>query len=318
MKPVRHDPGGLPSWDSYPERSTPLMINLLVNATLLLGRPITRLVLWPIVFYFYCTGRDARRASKDYLGRVLGRRPRVADILRHFYTFAVVSIDRVYLLREDGAQLQIDAQVPEDALRAIKSSRGSLLLVAHFGSFEALRIKGMRRDEAPISIVLDRQVGRMAMGLLEKLNPTLAGRIIDASRRGPELVLDIKRALEAGNIVGMMADRARADERALVVRLLGGSVRVPAGPWIIAGMLGVPVVLGFGIYRGGSRYECRLELFEQRIELPRERREEVLQQCAQRYAARLEQQMRAAPYNWFNFHPYWVDAQAASDGTAAH
>ena len=318
MSPARHDPGELRSWDSYPERSTAWMIGLLVNATLLLGRPVMRVLLWPIVLYFYCTGTDARRASKEYLGRVLGHRPRAVDVLRHFYTFAVVFIDRVYLLSEHEANLQVEAQVPEEALRAIKSARGSLLLVAHFGSFEALRIQGMRRDEAPISIVLDRQVGRMAMSLLERLNPKLAGRIIDASRRGPELMLDIKRALEAGDIVGMMADRARADERSLVVPFLGGWVRVPAGPWIIAGMLGVPVVLGFGIYTGGRRYQCRLELFEEHIELPRERREEVLQQCAQRYVARLEQQVRREPFNWFNFHDYWVPDEASPDGTAAH
>ncbi|HZF26487.1 MAG TPA: hypothetical protein VEZ88_09530 [Steroidobacteraceae bacterium] len=318
MKRSPQDAEGLRSWDSYPERSTPPMISLLVNTTLLLGRPLMRLLLWPIVLYFFLTGRDARRASRDYLRRVLEHEPRAQDILRHFHTFAVVFIDRVYLLSDREEKLQIDARVAEDALRTIREKQGCLLLVAHFGSFEALRIKGTRRAEAPIRIVLDRQVGRMAMSLLERLNPVLAARIIDASRRGPGLMLDIKQAVEAGHIVGIMADRARADERSISVTFLGGSIRIPAGPWIIAGMLGVPVLLGFGIYRGGSQYECRLQLFEQRIDFPRERREQVLQDCAQRFAARLEQQVREAPYNWFNFHDYWLDGAPERDGTAAH
>jgi predicted LPLAT superfamily acyltransferase len=33
---------------------------------------------------------------------------------------------------------------------------------------------------------------------------------------------------------------------------------------------------------------------------------------AQRYADSLEQRLRTAPYNWFNFYPYWTD-EAASD-----
>ena len=76
MKPVPHDAGGLRSWDSYPERSTPFMISALVNTTRLLGRTVMRLVLWPIVLYFYLTAGDARRASRDYLRRVLEREPR--------------------------------------------------------------------------------------------------------------------------------------------------------------------------------------------------------------------------------------------------
>jgi predicted LPLAT superfamily acyltransferase len=318
MKRSPQDTARLRSWDSYRERSTAPMISLLVNTTLFLGRPLMHVVLWPIVLYFYVTGKDARRASREYLRRVLQREPRAADILRHFYTFAVVFIDRVYLLSEREESLQIEAHVSEDALRTIKDTRGCLLLVAHFGSFEALRVKGTRRAEAPIRIVLDRQVGRMAMSLLEKLNPVLAARIIDASRRGPELMLDIKQAAEAGHIVGMMADRARADERSLTVSFLGGTVRVPAGPWIVAGMLGIPVVLGFGIYRGRGNYECRLQLFAQRIDFPRERREAVLQDCAQRYVAQLEEQVRAAPYNWFNFFDYWLDDGPAPNATTAH
>jgi predicted LPLAT superfamily acyltransferase len=174
------------------------------------------------------------------------------------------------------------------------------------------------RDEAPIRIVLDRRVGRMAMSLLERLDPVLVSRIIDASRRGPELILDIKQAIEAGDIVGMMADRARADERSIVVRFLGGEVRVPAGPWIVAGTLGVPVVLGFGVFLGGNRYQCRLELFAPRIELAREMRDESLHQLAQRFATRLEQQVRATPFNWFNFFDYWLEEPASRDGPATH
>jgi predicted LPLAT superfamily acyltransferase len=318
VKPTPPDAGGLRSWDSYPERSTPLMISVLVHATRLVGRTVMRFVLWPIVLYFYLTANDARRASRDYLRRVLEREPRTGEVLRHFHTFATVFIDRVYLLSEEDQNIEIEARVAQEVVQTVQGAQGCLLLVAHFGSFEALRIKGTRRAEAPISIVLDRRVGRMAMSLLERLNPVLASRIIDASRRGPDLMLDIKQAIEAGHIVGMMADRARADERSIVVRFLGGSIRVPAGPWIVAGMLGIPVVLGFGIYCGGRSYECQLELFERRIELPRERREDSLRQYAQRYAARLEEHVRAAPFNWFNFHDYWIDEGTVRDGTAAH
>jgi len=306
------------SWDSYRERSTPWMLSLLINITLLLGRTTMHIALWPVVLYFWLTGIRLRRASREFLCRAMGREPTAWEVLRHFHTFGVVFIDRVYLLGGRGHELDIEAQVPDEVLKIFNAGHGCLLLVAHFGSFEVLRVKGTMRDEAPIRIVLDRQVGRMAMSLLERLNPVLASRIIDASRRGPELVLDIKQAIEAGDVVGMMADRARAQERAIVVRFLDGEVRVPAGPWIVASTLGIPVVLGFGIYRGGRRYECRLELFARQVELPRATRDAALHDQAQRYATRLEEQVRAAPFNWFNFFDFWLDEPAPRDEAAPH
>jgi predicted LPLAT superfamily acyltransferase len=176
-------PANAQSWDSHRERSTPAMLRLLVNATLVLGRPVMRVVLWPIVLYFWATGGRLRRASREFLGRVLQREPSAWEVVRNFYNFALVSIDRVYLLSGRRQELAIEARVPEEVLRVFDARRGCLLLVAHFGSFEVLRMKGTLRAEAPIRIVLDRQVGRMAMSLLEQLNPPLAARVIDASRR---------------------------------------------------------------------------------------------------------------------------------------
>jgi predicted LPLAT superfamily acyltransferase len=145
----------------------------------------------------------------------------------------------------------------------------------------------------------------MLTGLLERLNPELAGSIIDASQRGPQLVLTLKEAVEAGRMVGIMADRALATDRAVVVDFLGGRARLPVGPWQLAHALQVPVILGFGVYHGGNRYTAHFELFAESVRLPREQREAAITALAQRYAQRLEQHLRGAPYNWFNFYDYW-------------
>lgn len=87
---------------------------------------------------------------------------------------------------------------------------------------------------------------------------------------------------------------------------------------MMAAALEAPVIIGFGVYRGGNRYECRLELYEPRVELPRATRAQALEAHAQRYAARLEQEVRAHPYNWFNFFDYWLEEPGARHDTARH
>ena len=143
------------------------------------------------------------------------------------------------------------------------------------------------------------------MQLLERLNPELAITIIDAAERGPQLVLKLKESLDAGRMVCLSADRVHENENPVVVEFLGGRARFTSSPWILAGALGVPVIMGFGIYRGGNRYSAHFELLSERIELPRATRAESMQRWAQTYAQRLEHYVRLAPYNWFNFYDFW-------------
>jgi predicted LPLAT superfamily acyltransferase len=78
----------------------------------------------------------------------------------------------------------------------------------------------------------------------------------------------------------------------------------------LAAVTQVPVVLFFGLYRGGNRYDVYFEHFADRLKAPRPRRREALAAWVQRYAARLEHHARTAPYNWFNFYDFWDDTDS--------
>ena len=292
-------------WRSHRERSTPFMVRLIVWLARHLPRKAVRPFLYPIVGYFLITSPAARAASADYLRRVCDREPRWVDHWRHFFFFASCTLDRIFLLSRRHAELDVAVDRPEEVRAAVARGNGCLLFVAHFGSAESLRLIGEQR-QLPLSILLDRQHGRMLMELLEKLNPELAGSVIDASQRGPQLVLNLKEALQSGRMVGIMADRALASDRGVEVEILGGRARLPVGPWQLAHALQVPVVLGFGVYHGGNRYTAHFELFCESLRLPRDGREAAITDHAQRYARRLEHHVRRAPYNWFNFYEYWI------------
>ena len=293
------------SWDQQRERSSPLMLRLLLWIAHRLGRRFARLLLYPIVGYFLLTGGAARAASRNYLRRVLGREPGWRDTARHFHAFASVALDRFFLVTGDTSGFDVRFHRPPELDAIVQRGAGCLLVLAHIGGYEAMRATGVHQRRLPLRILMDLAHNRMFMGLIQRLNPDIANRIIDASQRGPELVLALKQALDEGAMVGIMADRARADERSVPVQFLGGTARLPAGPWILAGTLGVPVVLAFGLYRGGNRYDIHFEVFAERLTLPRATRDSAVKQCVQDYAQRLEHFTQLAPYNWFNFYDYW-------------
>ena len=120
-------------------------------------------------------------------------------------------------------------------------------------------------------------------------------------------LLKVKEALEEGKIVGMLGDRVAESEKITRCQFLGGEALFPAGPILLAGTLQVPVILVFGLYRGGNRYDIHFELLAEEIHYSRAEREVAVQQWTQRYADRLAHYAKLAPYNWFNFYDYWDD-----------
>ena len=64
-----------------------------------------------------------------------------------------------------------------------------------------------------------------------------------------------------------------------------------------------------GLYVGGDRYDVLFEPladFSERIGDPVER-ERRIRAALEAYVARLEALCRAYPYNWFNFHDFWLE-----------
>lgn len=296
-------------WKSQRERSAPWVVALIVWIALNMGRHVARALLWPIVAYFFVTSGYARRQSRHYLARVLPRPVRASDVFRHLHTFAACALDRVYFLSGRHRGLSVSIRDPGGAIPQVDGV-GGLVFTAHLGSFEALRAVGASRKQLRFRIVIDRAQGAIVSGVLDKLNPRLAREQID-SAGGPQLVLALHQALAERCVVGLMADRRIGDDPGIAVDFLGGTAYLPSGPWKFAAALGAPVLLCFGLYRGGNEYELHFERFADAQVVPRGERAAYAARTAQRYAARLEHYVRLAPYNWFNFYDFWPDATAA-------
>ncbi len=308
---------GQPGWQQQRERGAGLGIALLFWLSHRLGRRLTLWIALLPLLWFFCSGRGARAAVADYLQRLQGHAASLRQIWRQFYRFTEVAVDRIFLLAGRG-QFQnemLGAELVDDCL----AQGGALLLVAHFGSFEAMRVVGARQRQLPIAILMDRAHGAKMTAAFERVAPELAAHVIDAADGGPQLVLKLREALAAGKLVGLMADRARDGEPTIAVPFLGSTAHFPANPWLLAMALKCPVILGFSVALGEGRYRSSFELFSAGLTGPRGERQALLQRSVAGYAARLEQQVRQAPDNWFNFYPFWAaPSGTGTDDAAPH
>ncbi len=302
-------------WKQRPEGGGRFALWLIGSIASRGGRALGRGCLLPITGYFVLMRGPERRASRAYLSRVFGRPARLGEVLRHIHTFAATILDRVYLLGEHLRRFDVRVHGLDVLHAQLDRGRGLLLFGSHLGSFEVLRVLARERPDVKLRVLLDKAHNPALTQLLDALNPDIAATVIDAGQDGPSIVLAIQQATDAGALVALLVDRARPGEPALPAPFLGGTAAFPVAPWLIASVLKLPVVLGFGLYRGGNRYELTFEPFDDAIAVPRAQREPALAGLVRRYAARLEHHARSAPYNWFNFYDFWgQDDDGSVDG----
>lgn len=290
-------------WLGQRERGSLFLMRLIIWIALHIGRRAGRVLLYPICAYFVLFSIRARQASRDFLSRVQGSHVGLADVFRHYHTYAATLLDRVYLLTGKHDTFHLEVHGAERLQELVEQNRGCLLLGSHMGSFEILRVLGILEKRLPIKVLFYEQNSQKISSLLNALNPDIAASVIHANSFNA--MLEINECLEQGYLIGIMGDRLVNGGKPVTCRFLGEQAQLPAGPLLLAHTLKVPVVLCFGLYRGDRRYEIHLEWLADKINLDHKTRDGDLQRWAQAYAARLEHYCRLAPYNWFNFYDFW-------------
>jgi predicted LPLAT superfamily acyltransferase len=291
-----------PDWLARPERSNMLALRFMAWAVTALGRPLTRLLLYPICVYYVAFSPRARAASRQYLDRVLGRKAGLADCFRHYHSFASVLLDRVALLKGRASSFAVRVYGAEVVEQMVADGQGCILLGAHLGSFEITRYEGRTRGRK-VSMLMYEENARMFSAMVRAIDPTLQTQVIALGQL--DAMLKVEAALARGEVVGMLADRTLDDAATVRCPFLGAPARFPTGPMRIAVMLNRPMALLFGLYRGGNRYDIHIERFAEPDQVRSLTRAVAVERLLRRYAERLEHYCRSAPYNWFNFYDFW-------------
>jgi predicted LPLAT superfamily acyltransferase len=296
-------PGG---WLAVRERGTILGVRIAVFLVTVLGRTLPRLVVVPIVASYYALfAREAREAQRGFLRRLHGREPTFLEIYRQFRRFVLSTFDAFFIVSGKHHHFTTRSTGNEHLERRRDANEGAILLGAHLGSFQALRMRGGQRGFRLYAVVLTKNA-RMLNDALRELDPDDATTLLEMPEDGGmDFMLRIKELVEGGAMVAILADRVHGAARSVAADFLGEKALFPAGPFLLASMLRCPVYLVFGFAEGARHYEFLCEPFADPVELPRKGREEALAGYVQRYAARLEHHARQRPDNWFNYFDFW-------------
>ena len=191
------------AWQTLPERSNRFWLRAITWVALRLGRPVARVLLYPITAYFMVFRNRTRPASQRYLRAALGREPRWIDGFRQQHTFACTLLDRIYLLANRERCLTIRVHGQEALERHVASGTGCLLVGAHLGSFEIIRAAGRNRRGLRVKAMMYGEGTPQIARLYRTLNPALHEDLIAMGEPGALLGLD--QFIAAGGLLALLA-----------------------------------------------------------------------------------------------------------------
>jgi predicted LPLAT superfamily acyltransferase len=306
-------------WYERPERGSALGIEITAFLYRSVGRRAARLLLYGIVAYFVATDAAGRRASQAFLARVArargaplatGRLAALRRLFRHYLEFGTQILDRVgfWMGPQDFA---LEVAGAEHLERAVREGRGALVLGSHLGSFDVMRLLAGLTSPIDVNVIMYTRHAARINQLLERFaqrSPAgLRARVLEIEPGSFLHAHELKRRVDAGEVVALLADRVHPNERARFVSVdfLGGPASFPQGPWLLASALGCPVLLMTALRAGERRYRVHVEWIADRIAIARAERAEGVAFWCRRYAACLERYALEKPYQWFNFYPFW-------------
>ena len=297
---------GRKSWAEQGERGNRFALQMIAWIALHLGRRLSRWVLVPVVAYFYLSSPKARRASAKFLSRIPGHGHGAGAVFRHLYTFAAVTLDRIYFL--NGRLDLFEVNVKDEGNQALGTATrgiGMFLMGAHMGSFESVRSIARQHPDLRMVLLMYEDNARNIKQLLSAINPQAQQDIIALGQ--PSAMLQVRDQLKEGALIGVLADRSIEAAGNVQVKFLGQDAAFPLGPFRLAAMLKHPVFFMAGIYQGANRYTMHLEPVMDFSVVGLAQREQASRAALIRYVQLIEQHCLKAPANWFNFFDFWQD-----------
>lgn len=257
------------------------------------------LCIW-VSFYFIFFAKKQRNALIDFYKRgfEFSSIKSFCYSAINFYKFGQIIIDRV-ALRTKRKSSYTHSFNNEQAIRTIADAgKGGFLISGHVGNWEnAGSLVGDRITSKMNVLMLDEEVQKVK-SLIENQVEELKFNVIPIKNDMSHLIL-IHQALKRNELIALHADRTMKDQKTIAVKFLNQKTKFPLGPFVMAFKFKVPITFVFAIKRG---FHFELSATDpiiggEHVHSPEE--------LAEKYAQVLEEKVKKAPKQWFNFYPYF-------------
>lgn len=300
-----------PHWAELGETTSVAGIWFLYGMHRVLGRWPFRVCLLPVVAYYWLSNRVARTSSLQYLRRLeaatsaLGFAPGWRHTFRHLFRFADTMLDKMLATAGRYPMAKVRFEGRDAMLAQMLGQRGGLILTAHMGCLELCQVLARFNRSVRINALIHTAHAERYNRIIRRLDPEARVTLIQVTDISPATALMLAEKIGRGEFVAIAGDRVPlGGGRVAIADFLGVPAPFPVGPYVLASVLEC-AVFAMACTHADDGYVVRFEPFAERIVLPRKSRAAELSAQAGRFSAWLQSCLREAPYDWFNFFPFW-------------
>ncbi len=258
-----------------------------------------------VIPYFYLFAPKSRKGINEYWKII---RPEMSffyrqfQVMRHFYHFAQVLIDRMYQSHHEQPQFETHASGFSNIKDAIESKSGLVVIGGHIGAWDtALVFIKYSGVEGTFNSVQHRNQKLSFKNVKAKDDANTNEVIVNSEALS---VLNVHFLLKEGQPIAFMADRPNL-ENCELVPMFGKLTPMDSSPFRLAALSGVPVVFSNGFREGYREYSFySTEQMRFTFEDTKDRKISVYDWMLL-YVRDLERVLETHPLAWFNFYPVW-------------
>ncbi|QDW19591.1 lipid A biosynthesis acyltransferase [Flavobacterium sp. KBS0721] len=285
-------------WDGK-SKGTVLGYKIFVFLIKKAGIKAAYVLLYFVASYYFLFLKKSNKAISYYFKERLGYSWLKSKkmVFKSYYTFGQTIIDKISISAGMRNKFTYEFDGIETLKNLLAEKKGGVLISAHIGNFEiAEHFLGDIDIDFQINLVTTDLEHSAIKNYLESVTqkPTVKFIII---REDLSHIFEINAALSKNELVCFTGDRYFEGTKSLSEKILGQEANFPAGPFLIASRLKVPVVFVYVMKEPNLHYHLYA-----REAVVKHRDEKGLLKA---YIESLESMLAKYPLQWFNYFDFW-------------
>lgn len=256
-------------------------------------------ILYFVAFYFCFFAGKSTRYQYFYLHKRLqySKLKSIISIFKSYFKFGQTIIDKAAISCGLIDQFTYECDGVENITNLLDEGKGGILISAHVGNFELAEYFFEEIDtRSQINLVTTDAEHEDIKEYLESVAQKSNNKLILV---GDDLshIFEINAALNKGELVCFTGDRFFDGTKFLTEKLLGLDARFPAGPFVLASRLQVPVVFVYVMKETTKHYH----LYARTAKFAYKDAQGLLKM----YTESVEWMIEKYPLQWFNYFNFW-------------